>query len=60
MMNDILHDNEMDALLEQCHETSGGIFNQVVTSNDDAPSTSNIYHELQPKNEEEINVLIDQ
>lgn len=27
MMNDILHDNEMDALLEQCHDASGGIFN---------------------------------
>lgn len=46
MMNDILHDSEMDALLEQCHDTSGGIFNQIVTSNEDAPSTSNIYHDL--------------
>lgn len=60
MMNDILHDSEMDTLLEQCHDTSGGIFNQIVTSNEDAPSTSNIYHNLQPAQEEEINVLIDQ
>ena len=31
-----------------------------MTSNEDAPSTSNIYHNLQPAQEEEINVLIDQ
>jgi len=34
LMNDIIHNNEMDALIDNCHETSGGIFNQVVTSND--------------------------
>ena len=60
MMNDILHDQEMDALLDQCHETCGGIFNQVVTSNEDAPSTSNIYNDVEPINENELNVLIDQ
>lgn len=60
MMNDILHDQEMDALLDQCHLTSGGIFNQIVTSNEDAPSTSNIYHELDLPKDDEISVLIDQ
>jgi hypothetical protein len=59
MMNDILHDSEMDALLDQCHENSGGIFNQIVTSNDDAPSTSNIYNDLPLPRDEDINVLID-
>jgi hypothetical protein len=27
MMNDILHDAEMDTLLDNCHDTNGGIFN---------------------------------
>ena len=27
MMNDILHDKEMDELLDNCYEASGGIFN---------------------------------
>jgi hypothetical protein len=60
MMNDILHDSEMDALLDQCHETSGGIFNQIVTSNAFAPSASNIYNDLPLPRDEDINVLIDQ
>jgi len=46
MMNDILHDGEMDALLDNCHETSGGIFNQIVTSDQDPPSTEMIYQDL--------------
>ena len=44
MMNDILHDSEMDALLENCHQVSGGIFNQIVTSDQDPPSTDKIYN----------------
>lgn len=34
MMNDILRDPEMDKLLDSLNETTGGIFNQIVTSND--------------------------
>ena len=43
-MNDILHDSEMDALLDNCHQVSGGIFNQIVTSDQDPPSTDKIYN----------------
>ena len=43
-MNDILHDSEMDALLDNCHQVSGGIFNQIVTSDQDPPSTDRIYN----------------
>ena len=46
MMNDILHDKEMDELLDNCFETSGGIFNQVVTSDHEPPSTNKIYKDL--------------
>jgi len=60
MMNDILFDAEMDALLDQCHDTSGGIFNQIVTSDEDAPSTSKIYDDLPQPLDEELNVLHDQ
>jgi len=45
MMNDILHDSEMDALLDNCHEASGGIFNQIVTSDMDPPSTDKIFNQ---------------
>ena len=45
MMNDILHDKEMDALLDNCHEVSGGIFNQIITSDWDPPSTDKIYNQ---------------
>ena len=54
MMNDILHDQEMDALLDNCHETSGGIFNQIVTSDMDPPSTDKIFNqEVEDEDEEE-------
>ena len=46
VMNDILHDKEMDELLDNCFETSGGIFNQVVTSDHEPPSTNKIYKDL--------------
>ena len=46
MMNDILHDKEMDELLDNCFETSGGIFNQIVTSDHEPPSTNKIYQDL--------------
>jgi len=59
MMNDILFDAEMDALLDQCHDTSGGIFNQIVTSDEDPPSTSKIYQDLPLPMDEELNVLHD-
>ena len=50
MMHDILHDKEMDMLLDNCYETSGGIYNQLVTSDDQAPSTERIYKTLgEPK-----------
>lgn len=52
IVNDILQDDEMDILLDSCHDTSGGIFNQVVTSNEQPPSTQNLYTNLAaPKNE---------
>ena len=60
MMNDILHDKEMDDLLDQCHDTSGGIFNQMVTSNDDAPSTQAIYKDLPEPAEADMNTRTDQ
>ena len=60
MMNNILHDSEMDALLDQCHDTHEGIFNQMITSNDDAPSTNKIYDDLQIPRDEEIDIRIDQ
>lgn len=58
-MNDILFDAEMDALLDQCHDTSGGIFNQIVTSDSDPPSTAKVYIDLPNPIDEEINVLHD-
>ena len=46
MVNDILNDNEMDDLLDACGETSGKIINQVITSDQDPPSTERIYTKL--------------
>jgi len=43
IMHDILHDDEMNALLDNCHDTNGGIFNQIVTSNEEPPSTQNLH-----------------
>merc|ERR550514_940156 len=57
MMNDILHDSEMDALLDNCHEASGGIFNQIVTSDMDPPSTDKIFNQEDEEDEEEDNRL---
>jgi len=45
-MNGILHDDEMDALLDNCHDVKGGIFNQIVTSNQKPPSTVDLYVDL--------------
>lgn len=60
MMNDILHDSEMDALLDNCHETSGGIFNQIVTSDQDPPSTEMIYTDLPEPNASNLQGMRDQ
>ena len=63
MMNDILHDSEMDALLDNCHDTNGGIFNQIVTSDQDPPSTDKIYNEdpeAEPDLEAPKDVMIEQ
>ena len=46
MVNDILNDGEMDELLEACGETSGKIINQVITSDQDPPSTEALYEKL--------------
>ena len=46
MVNDILNDGEMDELLDSCGLASGKIFNQVVTSEQDAPSTERLYKKL--------------
>lgn len=46
MVNDILNDGEMDELLDSCGVASGKIFNQVVTSEQDAPSTERLYKKL--------------
>ena len=62
-MNDILHDSEMDALLDNCHQVSGGIFNQIVTSDQDPPSTVKIYTEdpdAEPDLEAPKDVMIEQ
>lgn len=59
-MNDILHDSEMDALLDNCHETSGGIFNQIVTSDQDPPSTEMIYTDLPEPSAANLSGLRDQ
>lgn len=60
MMNGILHDAEMDALLDSCHEASGGIFNQIVTSDLDPPSTELIYDDLDKPKAEDLNPLNEQ
>lgn len=60
MMNDILHDQEMDTLLENCLDTNGGVFNQIVTSDQDPPSTENIYKELPEPKDEDLNRLREQ
>ena len=59
-MNDILHDKEMDELLDNCHDTNGGIYNQIVTSNQDAPSTEKIFVDNPHPNADDLNCLKDQ
>ena len=54
MMNDILHDKEMDQLLDNCFEASGGIFNQIVTSDHEPPSTNRIYEDLEEPQVQQI------
>jgi len=46
MVNDILNDGEMDELLDSCGVASGKIINQVITSEQDAPSTERLYKNL--------------
>jgi len=46
LMNGILNDKEMDNLLDNCSSTPGGIFNQIVTSNEKPPSAENLYFDL--------------
>ena len=48
MVNDILNDAEMEDLLDSCGETSGKIFNQIVTSDQDPPSTEKLFTSLPP------------
>lgn len=56
-MNGILHDEEMDRLLENCHEVKGGIFNQIVTSNQKPPSTEDLYQNLGVPDQADFNAL---
>ena len=60
MMNDILRDPEMDKLLDSLNETTGGIFNQIVTSNDQPPSASLLYGDLETPVEADLNCLAEQ
>lgn len=60
MMNGILHDGEMDALLDSCHDTNGGIFNQIVTSDEDPPSTELVYDDCERPKGEDLNPLHEQ
>ena len=60
MVNDILNDEEMDKLLDNCHEASGGVFSQVVTSNEHPPSTQNLCTEIAQPNPEDLNALFEQ
>ena len=60
LINDVLHDDEMDQLLDNCHDHHGGIFNQVVTSNDQPPSTKSLYKALPAPNEKDLHVLGEQ
>ena len=59
-MNDILQDPEMDDLLENCHNNEAGIFNQIVTSDQDPPSTEQIYHDMPKPKVEDLNPLNEQ
>lgn len=60
MMNDILHDQEMNDLLDNCLSSNGGIFNQIVTSDQMPPSTEQIYKEMANPKEEDLNRLREQ
>ena len=60
MMNDILHDSEMDALLDNGLDTNGGIFTQIVTSDQDPPSTQSIIEDMSGPKEDELNILREQ
>lgn len=60
MVNDILADSEIDELLDGCHDSSGGIFNQVVTSNEEPPSTEKLYNDIQVPDESNLNALVEQ
>ena len=42
----MLHDSEFDDLIDNLHDQAGGIFNQIVTSNQEPPSTETIYRDL--------------
>ena len=60
MVNDILADPEIDQLLDSCQDTSGGIFNQVVTSNEEPPSVQQLYKMEAAPEEENLNTLCEQ
>ena len=60
IMNGILHDEEMDKLLDNCHDVKGGIFNQIVTSNQKPPSTEDLYHSMGTPDQADLNALQDQ
>lgn len=60
MINDILNDAEMDQLLDNFQEQSGSIFNLVVTSDQDPPSTENIYKSLPAPSKRDLQALTEQ
>lgn len=57
IMNGILHDDEMDRLLDNCHDVKGGIFNQIVTSNQKPPCTEDLYHNMTTPDQADMNTL---
>ena len=59
-MNGILHDQEFDELLDNCHDIKGGIFNQVVTSNQKPPSTEQLYHSLETPDKKQTKSTFEQ
>jgi len=60
IMHEILHDEEMDALLDNCKENKGGILSQIVTSNLKPPSTEDLYFDLARPEKKDMNAIHEQ
>jgi hypothetical protein len=46
----------MDALLDNCHDTQGGVFTQIVTSDQEPPTAENVFKLSEP-HEGDLNKL---